>query len=339
MNVFGLDIGSTSIKIAQVAKQDKKFRLVSAGMMPTPLPGINSEQENDLITLATAIKKLHQDAKISTKDVVISLPEEAIFTRVVELPPMNDAELAQAIPWEAEQFVPMPIGEVTLDWLIVSKGATGKIGDKMKVLLVAAPTAIVKKHTKVMEMCGFNLVAIDTELMALTRALLNPASPVSLLINFGAKACDMAIVINGQIQTTRTLSTAGDALTRAISSTLSLDISQAEEYKKAYGLNDTQLEGKIKQSLTPVFDMITTEIKKTLLSWREKDSQPVKGIIMSGGTALMPGMTTYLTQQLGVEVQVADPFSQLIVDPNFMAGLKQNAPVFSLALGLAEKEV
>lgn len=339
MNAFGLDIGSTSIKIAQVVRQDKKFRLISAGMMPTPMPGINSEQENDLVVLSSAVKKLHQDAKISTKDVILSLPEEAIFTRVVELPPMNDAELAQAIPWEAEQFVPMPIAEVTLDWLVVSRGATGKIGDKMKVLLVAAPTVLVKKYTKVMEMCGFNIVAIDTELMALTRSLLTPSSPVSLLVNFGAKSCDMAVIVNGQIQMTRSLSTAGDALTRAISSALSLDISQAEEYKKTYGLSDTQLEGKIKQSLTPVFEMITTEIKKTLLSWREKDPQPVKGVIMSGGTALLPGMTTYLTQQIGVEVQIADPFSQLIVDPNFMAGLKQNAPVFSLALGLAEKEV
>lgn len=340
MSIFGLDIGTNTIKIAQVEKGiDKKFKLISAGLIPTPQPGFLSQQDSDLIPLAQAVKKLHQDAKINTKDVVFSLSESQVFSRIIEIPPMSEGELMQAIPWEAEQFVPMPMSDVTLDWQIVSRGEKGTVGEKMKILIVAAPTALIKRYTTVLELAGFNVSGIETEMIAAVRALTPTSSAPTIVVNYGARSCDIAMVINGQIYFTRSISTAGDALTRAISSTLSLETTQAEEYKKTYGLEENQLEGKIKKTIAPILNIAAEEIKKAILSWREKDNTPFSGLILCGGTAALPQISAYLASQLGLEVQIADPFSYLNVDPNFITKLRPNAPVFAVAVGLAEKEV
>lgn len=339
MNIFGLDIGSTSIKIAQVAQEGGKFRLISAGIAPTPQPGMKSEAEADLITLATSIKKLHQEGKITTKNVVVALPEGQIFTRVIELPSMNENELAQAVPWEAEQFVPMPLSEVTLDWQIVSRGTPGKVEEKIKVFLAAAPTALVEKYVKVLELAGFTVAAVETEVVAAARALLSSSSAPTLLIGLGAKSTDLAIVQRGQVVLTRSIPTAGEAFTRAISTTLSLEAPQAEEYKIAYGLGENQLEGKIKKAITPVFEVVVSEVKKALSSWREKESEVISNIILAGGTASLPEAGTFLTKQLGIEVQIANPFAQLVTTPATIASLREKAPLFAVAVGLAEKEV
>ncbi len=339
MNIFGLDIGSTSLKIAQVEKAGAKFKLASAGIASTPQPGLASEAEADLIALATAIKKLHQESKITNKNVVTALPEGQIFTRVIELPQMNENELAQAVPWEAEQFIPMPLSDVTLDWQIVSRGTPGKIEEKIKVFIVASPTVLVQKYVKILEMAGFSVAAVETEITAASRALIPSTSPTTLLINLGAKSCDLAIVSKGQVVLTRSIPTAGEAFTRAVATALSIEPTQAEEYKIAYGLGEDQLEGKIRKAITPVFDVVVSEVKKAIFSWREKEKEAISSIILAGGTANLPQAGTFLTSELGLEVQIADPFGKLVSDPKLISALRDKSPLFAVSVGLAEKEV
>lgn len=339
MNIFGLDIGSTSSKIVQLERSGSKYRLLAAGLVPTPSPGLASESEADLVALATTLKKLHQDAKVTTRKAAIALPEGEIFTRVVEFPPMREEELAQAIPWEAEQFVPKPLSEVNLDWQIVSKGSTNKQAQPMKVLLVAAPKVLISKYLRVCSLAGFEVVAIETEMTAATRALVLPGASPIMLVDFGAKTTDLAIVDNGQVVMTRSIPTAGEAFTRAVSTGLALEITQAEEYKRAYGLAEKELEGKVKGALTPVFEAVSNEIRKALAFWQEKETKPVASVILTGGTANLPEVSTLLARSLGIEVQIANPFSSLTAEEKAISSLKNNASVFAVAVGLAQKEI
>lgn len=341
MNVFGLDIGSTSTKIIQVEKSGDKYRLLAAGIVPTPMPGLSSEADSDLAALSTALKKLHSDAHISTKKVVTALSENDVFAKIIDLPPMKESELAESIPYEAERFIPLPLSEVSLDWKILNKGGKALGGvEQMKVFLAAAPKTVVEKYLKVLELAGFEIAAMETEVIAAARALLPQTTKPSMLIDFGAKTTDLAIVHNGQVLMTRSLPTAGEAFTRAISSGLSLDLTQAEEYKRAYGLKTNQLEGKIKTSLAPVFEVVTAEIKKAIAFWNEKErNNPVSNIILSGGTANLPEATSTITNLLGVEVQIADPFANVTASEQIMSSLRGNACMFSVAVGLAQKEL
>ncbi len=339
MNVFGLDIGSTSIKIAQAQKEGNKFRLYSAGLVQSPSPGINSEAKKDLVALATAIKKLHQDTKINNRSAVVSLPESKIFSRVISLPVMSEDELSQSLQWEAEQFVPMPIEDISLDSVIISRGQPGKVEQKMEVFVVAAPNNLIKKYQQVIEMAGFKMVAIETELIAAARALVAPDSPPVLIIDFGAETTDIAIAKQGRVVFTRSIPAAGQAFTRAISSGLSIDISQAEKYKTAYGLEEKKLEGKVKEAIAPVVNQVVNEVRKAIQFWREKEKEEVKSLILTGGSANLPNLTAFLTQSLGIEVQVANPFAHLVANEKQIARLSQNTPLFAVAVGLAMKEV
>lgn len=340
MNFFGLDIGSHALKVAQAEKSGDKYRLVALGIAPAPAGGILSEAARDLTSLSEGIKKLRADAKITTNNVAVALPEDKVFTRIIETPPLTEDELASAIKWEAEQYIPIPLTEVSIDYQIVSKPDKGK-DKKMEVLLVAAPKQLIEKHLRVLENAGLRAVSLETEIIAIARSVAPPDSSPTLVVDLGARATDMAIVDSGQIVFTRSIGTAGEALTRAVASQLKLEPAQAEEYKKAYGVDPAQLEGKVKGAIGPIIDVVVKEMEKALEFYRSKHAEnPVKRVVLTGGTAGLPEVVSLIAQKLGIEVQLADPFARLEKEEEIIAKLPEGAaPLYAIAIGLALKEV
>lgn len=341
MQHFGLDIGSHSLKIAQVEKSKDKARLIAFGSAAAPPRGLLSETEADLTALAVTIKKLHQEARIATKNVAAALPEDQVFSKVVTFPKLAGDELASAIKWEAEQYVPIPLDEVNLDYQIVAKIKEG-VTEKIEVLLVAAPKKLIEKTLKVLKVAGLNPVALETEILALARSLVPPDSEASLLVlaDLGARATDIAIVEAGQVVLTRSIPTAGEALTRAVASGLELEPSQAEAYKKAYGVDPAQLEGKVRGAISPVLEPIVKEMEKAIQFYYSAKKKQVKQVILTGGTAVMPEFVAFLAQKLNLEIQVGDPFARLEKDKEMLAKIPAGvAPLYGIAIGLALKDV
>jgi type IV pilus assembly protein PilM len=118
-----------------------------------------------------------------------------------------------------------------------------------------------------------------------------------------------------------------------------MEFPQAEQYKIAYGLREEELEGKVKKALSPIFDLVVGEIRKAAAFWNEKEKDPIKNIILSGGSANLPEAATVLAKALGVEVQIADPFKNLVVDEKIMSGIREKFPLFVIAVGLSERGV
>lgn len=330
----GLDIGSKTIKIVQIDVDGQRPTLKGSGII-----GFNTEidpnkTDKELAPLADAISKLHKEARISSKDIIIALPEQQVFTRVIKFPPLTDQEISSAVKWEAEQYIPIPVKEAVIQHQIIERKETAN-PPEVSVLLVAAPRNLVEKYVRVVQMAKLNPVAVETELLALSRSLA-PDKQTALLVDFGAKSADIAITKNGQLSFSRSIQTAGDALTRAVAQNLGVDPTQAEQYKRAYGLSTSQLEGKIKTALDPVFRLIADEMKKAVQFYQtEQKDQPPTSAILSGGAAGMPDIISYLSKYLGIEVVVANPFSKVAVDPTVMKSLAGYAPLYSIAVGLA----
>lgn len=334
---FGLDVGTASIKVAQVSMVNKVPRLIAAGMAKTPPNVFSSEAEKDLLALAEAIKKLKTEARITTNEVAVALPEKSLFTRVVEFPKMSEDELTQAIPWEAENLIPKPLSEINLDWEIIEDEESQKLG-KISVLLVAAPSDLVNKYLHILKLADLVPLVLESELISIVRCFKPIINKNSLLIiNLGTKGCDIAVVRKGSLFTTRSLPTGGEAITRAISSSLGFDLPVGEEYKKAYGLS-SQVEGKVAEVIEPVMSSILNEVKKAIRFYEEKEQNPLKLAILSGGTCLLPGISEYFAKNLNMEVQIADPFSLIGTDQQISPELKKNSPLFAIALGLALRE-
>lgn len=334
MEFFGLDIGSHSIKVAQIKREkDGVLRLMVIGRCPTPPKGMTSEAKADLVEVATAIKGLLADTKIKTANAVAALPESEIATKVISMPKMKEEELAAVLKFEAEAFVPFPLNEANLDFQVVAEEE-----GQMRVMLAAAPKKIVDKYLKVFSLANIIPRVLETEIMPLLRAVVPPDFPPCLVIDLGAKTCDLVIVERGSIFFTRSIPTAGAAFTRALASTLSLEEMQAEEYKKTFGLGEG-LENKIQKGLLPLLEVVTREMKKMIQFYAGERKKEIKKIILSGGSAGLPQMASLLTERLGAEVLTADPFFKLTFDKNRFPGLTEEGTVFAVAIGLAQREV
>jgi len=336
MDFIGLDIGSSLIKVAQVAHQRGKFRLLALGKTDTPRPGLTSEATKDHIAVAEAIKKLLIDLGIKTQNAVVALPESKITSRVVKMPLMTDEELVSSLEYEADAFVPFPINDAVLRHQLVKRDEKNKV---CEVLLVAAPKRLVNKYTNLLKLTGLQPLALETEILSLNRALTTAESPNTMIVDFGFHSCNFAISRRGDILLTRSFPIAGEALTKALATELKVDPSQAEEYKKAYGLSEKVLEGKIKKVLTPLIQGVTKEMKKAIQYFEQEEKETVKLNILAGGSASLPNVASDITAALGIETQIANPFALLEVDQKVFVEFLDDGPIYSVVIGLAKREV
>lgn len=333
MSSFGLDIGSKSIKIVQLEKSGKTIRLVSAGIASAPPHGMSSDSENDLVKVSEIIKKLVQDAKVNTRQVIFALPENLVYTRLVSFPPLSDEEVSSAVEWQAEGYIPIPKKDAVISWDIVARTDKG-----VEVLLVATPRLLVNKYMKVVEDAGLTTVAVETELLSLVRSLSSPNKTV-MVVDFGATSTDVAVAVNRQLMFARSIQSGGEALTRAVAAGIGVEAGQAEEYKKTYGLTSS-LEGKVKQALSPILMTVLEELKKARGFWQEGHSDlPIELGVLAGGTAGLPEIIPSITSALGFEMSIGSPFANITIDPRVAKSIAPYSPLYSIAVGLALREI
>lgn len=340
---IGLDIGFSSIKVVVLSKEKERFKLVTLGSIGGPQPGMVSDAQVDLEAVSANIKKLFEAVKVDYNEVTAALPEAKVFTRIIDdLPYLSDSELSSAISYASEEFIPMPLTDVNLNWQVLSRSSDQKNkNSRTVVLVIASPKNVIAKYIKVLTLAGLRPKVLETETIAAARSLVgnNPFSPNTLVIQLGATTTDFAVASKGLIWLTRSISTAGMSLTRALSQHFNFEFVQAEEYKKVYGILEDQLEGKVYETLKPVVDIMAGEARRVMQAFFAKYPQdPVKRIVLSGGGAKMPGLVIYLANALGLEVQEADPWYSIIKDPSMVGKLAQDAPSYSVAVGLALRE-
>lgn len=343
--IIGLDIGTSSIKLVELEHNGMDFSFITAARTSLPSKPILSESEIDHKAIASQIAALVREARADTNLVSVSLLESQTATKVIEMPLMSDNEVASAIRWEAEQYIPWPLADVSLDWQVLKRVERSEKSpeSKMDVLLVVAPTVLVNKYSKVLKLAGLEPVSVETENLALVRSITysEDTSSVCMLMEMGAATTSICILEKGILIFTRTVAVGGVSVTRAVSSELGLEYSQAEEYKKAYGLDKDKLDGKVFASIKPVVDVILNEVKRAFAFYQNlKTTDVIKRIILSGGSAKLPGLVSYLATELGdVEVSGADPWKKIKFPPKLSFDPRTEASDYSVAVGLAMKDV
>ena len=339
-SLLGLDIGSHSIKLIEISQSGSTYSLLAAGSIPTPPKALQSALEADHQAVAQAIRQLIKETGAKSSSVAIALPESQVFTRVIEMPALSPHELASAINWEAEQYIPLPLDQVNLDYSVL-RDAKETGTNKMEVLLVACPKALLEKYLTIIELSELIPVAAETEIIATARALVRSIANIKtgvLLVSLGAQTTDLAIIKNGVLAFTRSISAGGEALSRALVSGLDFNANQAEEFKRTYGLEQDKLQGKIVNAVKPIMDTIVGEIKRALAFYAEKHKDDrVETILLSGGTAKLPGMVVYIAQNVGIEAQLANPWVGITRDPRFRV-LDGEGPTFAVSVGLSLRE-
>ena len=335
-SILALDIGSHSIKLIELSHDKDSYTLLAAGSTLTPPKALSTNTKGDTEGISMVISKLWKDTGSKSRLVNIALPESQVITRIIEVPQLSTRELASAIEWEAEQYIPLPLAQVTLDFSVLRDSkATGT--NKMEVLLVASPKVLVEKYVSILEQADLEPHAVETEIIATARSLVRSSLNIktAMIVSIGAQTTDLAILRQGVLSFTRSISAGGEALSRSLAQGLGFDYSQAEQFKKTYGVEKDNLEGKIVEAVKPVMDTIIGEISRAIAFYQEKyTNEHIDVIFLSGGTARLPGMVVYLAQSLNVEVQLANPWIGIKIDERFRV-LDAAGPVFTVAVGLA----
>lgn len=343
---FGLDIGVTSIKAVSLSYEKNGFLLSSCIIAPSTQKGMLSESPLDQEEMANAIKKALAAAKITAKNVNIALPENQVYTKIIEMPALSDRELSLAINWEAEQYIPVPLTTVSLVWAVlnpIQKGEKTILNKKLQVLVVGAPTALVDKYRKILAMSGLNVVAIETEILSVVRSLTyqkeKPSDPfpTSIILSIGAINTSLALVKDGIVIFTYSIPVGGIAINRAIEADLGVSLMQAEEYKKVYGVLKSSPSAKIGDAIKPILNSILEEIKKVMIfySQKYKDDALIQQILLSGGTAKLPGLDIFFAENTGIETVIADSWSILASNSVLSQDARNNSLDYTIAIGLA----
>jgi type IV pilus assembly protein PilM len=339
-NLLGIDISSISVKIVQLKHhRGRKPTLITYAASPLPYFIIQSDSTIDHQKIANIIKETLKKARVSTKKTVATLPGYSAFIYVIKVPKLSRKDLPEAVKWEAKKSLPVPLDEIQLDWKILQKlESSGEKKEQIEVLFVAAPKNTINKYTQILHLAGIELVSLEIEPLALARALADPQSTV-LIIDIGANSTQIIIVDQGIVRLVRDVSIGGIAMTKAISINLGVDRKTAEEFKKDFGIDESKLEGRVFQAIAPIVDTITAETKRCLDVYKGKKGDGVKKIILSGGPANLPELSTYLARTFNLEVQIGNPWSQTNYPPQFSEKIESLGPSFAVCIGAGLKEI
>lgn len=326
-SLLGVDIGSSSIKIAQIDRGDNPV-LVTYGMVDIPAPISSQTTDEQVHQIADLLKNLMQKANVTTKDCIMSLPNSAVFTSVIDMPKMDDKEMESAMQFEAKKYVPLPFSEVTLSWTIISENDDGATS---KVLLIAVPNQIRDIYIKLFQLAGLNLEIIEIEALSLIRALVVDRTKNDVIIDIGAKVTGLNFIRHGSLQLTRNLSIGGDTITDRIAQALTLNIPRAEQFKRDFGLQGTDF---LPEAVKPVLNVIKTEVAQIMGIYKSHEVNTDR-IVLVGGGAQLPGIADYFTAELGVPTILGDTLAQVGYDESVRPILSRYALHLSIAIGLA----
>jgi len=346
---FGLDISDLSLKIAYLKRQEKGFQLHAFGEFPIA-PGVVERGEvmqGDVLaqTIREAVKSF--GSKLSTKQVVASLPEEQAFLQLMQLPRMKKEELEHAVRFEAENYVPHAIEKVYLDFQVVKPFHNHL--EHTDVLLAALPRTMVDPYLEALEHSGLTVKVLEIESLAISRALVpKETAPMPLLlVDFGATRTSFVVFSGYSLRFTASIPVSSSQLTKSIAQALKLTEERAEELKISFGLErqDDEQGRAVFEALAPPLLNLVGQIKKHLSYYESHtahqhlgaNQQRIKRIIVSGGGANLRGFTRFLSKELEREVILGNPWVNILE-----TSLKELPPLsfgeslkYTAALGLA----
>ncbi len=338
-SLVGLDIGSHSIKIVELAHHKKRFELQGFGVAQLPPEAIVDGVIMDSSVVAEAIRSLYQNLKTKNRNVATSVAGHSLIVKKIQLPLMTEDELEDQIQWEAGQYIPFEVEEVNLDFQLLGSGASEE--GQMDVLLVAVKKDIINDYTAVITEAGLSVQVVDVDAFALGNvfeiAYPEMADKTAVLIDIGAGIMNISVVKGGISVFTRDITMGGSNFTEEIQKELGVSYDEAEVLKLG-GVSERATPEQVSAIMSGVAENVVLEIQRSLDFFSATSAEEeIQGIFLAGGCSHVPGLVRAVEERMGVPVQVLNAFRALTVsekdfDPEY---LEYMGPVAAAATGLA----
>lgn len=278
--------------------------------------------------MAKTLKILIQKAGVTAKRCVISFPNSAVFTSVIQLPKMDKGELASAVEFEAKKYVPLALSEVDLSWTVTKDSDASK--DLLQILLTAVPKQITQNYMRMFDLAGLEPEVGEIEALALIRSLIGNVPMNCVIIDIGARSTGLNIIEGGFLRLSRNLNIGGDTITDKIAQALNVSVFRAEQFKKDFGISNSTF---IPDTVKPVLNLIKTEVKQLLTIYQSQNVQ-VERILLVGGGSNLPGIVGFF-EDLKIKVELGNPLGAVGYARDLEPVLKRYSLSLPIAIGLA----
>ena len=348
-SVLGIDIGPSSIKIVQLKRKKGRAILETYGELSLgPYAGLEIGRSTSLSTeqLSQAVIDVLRESNTTTNLAGISIPMGSSLVSFIKLPKVDEQQLAQMIPLEARKYIPVPISEVSLDYMVIPRNeaiaseyqnSEEKPDEKtIDVLLVVIHNDAMVRNKEITKVAKLDTSFSEIEIFGSMRSVLEPGTAPQMIIDFGSGSTKIYIIERGILRTSHMISRGSQDITLAISKSLGISVEEAEKMKRERGLlkkDGEQMDINEITSLT--LDYIFSEIGRVLLNYQKKTERNVSKVFLTGGGVLLKGLKEKAESSFNVPVVMADPFSKVEYPAFLETVLKQAGPSFAVAIGLA----
>ena len=335
---LGLDVGTSSIKMAEISVIEGKPLLTNYAWMP--IKGLARREGNETslfdAVLPRCVKRLVAEAGFKGKNVHVSIPAFGGLVTLIEFPMMPKADIEQAIKFEAHKYIPTSLDEVAISWDIVGDGenSSEQKNPRMQILLVAASKNKVSKYENLVKNAGLKLKSVEIEIFSLANALVGKDNGTFIIIDIGSRICNIVLVSKGLIIANRNIDSGGNDLTKTISKVMEIDENRAESLKtssKNFFVKESSIN-------FPSLEIVAGEASRLMdSSIKNNRISKVDTVILSGGSANFTGITEYFSRNLGVKTIVGNPLGRVGYDMRLEPVLNKIRTQLSVCIGLAIK--
>jgi len=339
---IGLDIGTSAVRAAEVTGKDP-HTLVRFAQLALPPGAVTSGEISNVDAVATVLRDLWRRGEFHAKRVSVAVANQSVVVRQVDVPKMEEADLRSALPYQVQDYIPMPIEDALLDFIVIDEIA-GADGPMLRVLAIAAQKTMIGGVIEALTRAGLEAEAVDLAPLAALRALLDPLPPIGersaeAIVDVGAGVTNLVVVESGTPRLVRILPAGGNDITDALVTELKMSPEDAEARKIAVGL---QPEGEpVEPGPATVIDQraraFIDDIRRSLEYYQSQpESARVARVTITGGGARLPHLAERLAQSLRIPVEEGQPLARVKVGDLGLSTeqLEQVSSVAAVAVGL-----
>ena len=355
-----LDIGGSSVVGLQTVGSAGRLKLRGCYEWPLSEGLVVDGEIVDVDLFARELKAFANQYKLRGKSVQLAVSNQKVIVRNIEMPEMTEGELRGAIEFQAQDYIPIPVDEVVLDFQVVGRSVNAEGASRQEVVLVAAQKAMIGAFCAALKQAGLKVAGIDVHSMAFVRALIpaqsflgetNPTATCRAIADISSSVSTLVVALDAIPKFTRVVNFSSDRFARVLSEQRSVPVDDAHDMAQRVGMtgplppeNDVysdEIVAETQQRLGEVASELSDEIRRSLLYYQSQEATaPVTELIISGRGALVRNLDAHLSEVLSIPVTIANPLTHIAENETKTtdADLAFMAPYLAVAVGLAIPE-
>lgn len=343
MSPIGLDISDQAVRFVKFLKNKKILTPIILGERELPQGLIVSGEimeKNELVSILSSLRE-----KYSMKFVKVSLPEEKAYFFKTELPKVYGKEIRQGIEFKLEENIPLRADESLFEYDILNKN--NEKNNHWDIGVSSVPKLIAESYSDLLNDSGLTPVAFEVEAKAMARSLIKDHDGLSVMvINIKDSATVIAIVKDGATRFTSVVAIGGNLITEALRKNFSISFQEAKKMKEEKLFTESKESVAIFFSLISIISELKNEISKFYAYWLEKKDLneehggKINKIILCGKDSIISGLKDYLSQSLGIKVEIGNVWTNAFSMEDYLPKIKFSESLnFATAIGLALPDI